>query len=308
MNINYIILAHKNPQQLKTLVEKLSTPHTFFYIHIDRSVAIEPFINELKNQARVYFIKGREQGIWGDIGIVKATLNALQEITKKPDKGYCVLISGQDYPIKSNKQIDSFLQKNYGVNFIDIKTFDEATWPNNGIDRIQYYKFNLSAERGNFILIPSVLSKDFYINWKFNIRIIIHLVKRKKIPLIIIKRRKFPKSMRPYAGSQWWAIPIETAVKILAYLERDKRFLKYNTYSLVPDEFFFHSIIKHFASSDETMKIKPSITYVNWEKAGVPLPVTFTSEDIEELLNQPEEKLIARKFEMNANDKIFDLL
>jgi hypothetical protein len=114
--------------------------------------------------------------------------------------------------------------------------------------------------------------------------------------------------MIPYAGSQWWSIPVETAVKVLLFLEQNKGYLNYNLYSLLPDEFFFQSIIKHLASKEETMIIKPSITYVNWKKAGVPLPVTFTSEDIDELRNQPEEKLIARKFELDASDPILNLL
>lgn len=308
MNINYIVLAHKNPQQLKQLVERLNAPSTYFYVHIDRDVPIQPFLDMLGDQRRVNFLESREKGIWGDIGIVKASINALKEITKTKEFGYCVLISGQDYPIKSNEQIAAFLLKNYGVNFIDTLTFEASEWPNGGIDRIQHYKFNLSAERGNFILLPSILSKEFYLNWKRNVGGLLHLVKHKKASTIIFRRRKFPKSMIPYAGSQWWSIPVETAVKILVFLEQNKAFIDYNQYSLLPDEFFFQSIIKHLASQDETMVIKPSVTYVNWKRLGVSLPVTFTAQDIEELKNQPEEKLLARKFEMDHGDAIYNLL
>jgi hypothetical protein len=308
MNINYIVLAHKNPQQLKQLIEKLSTPSTYFYVHIDKGVEIKPFLDVLGEQQSVHFLESREKGIWGDIGIVKASINALKEIIKTQEPGYCVLISGQDYPIKSNEQIASFLTRNYGVNYIDTLTFDESEWPNNGMDRIEHYKFNLSAERGHFILLPSLLSKDFYKNWKLNFRGLLHLVKHNKASAIIFRSRKFPEYMIPYAGSQWWSLPVETAVKVLLFLEQNKGYLNYNRYSLLPDEFFFQSIIKHLASKEGTMIIKPSITYVNWKKAGVPLPVTFTSEDIEELRNQPEEKLIARKFELDASDPILNLL
>jgi hypothetical protein len=308
MEINYIILAHKNPKQLRQLVEKLSTPSTFFYIHVDRDVEINPFIAELSGQTSVSFLTAREKGIWGDIGIVKATINALKEVTKKPGKGYCVLISGQDYPIKPNEQIASFLNKNYGVNFIDTLSFKQSAWPNDGLDRIEHYKFNLSAARGHFILLPSVLSKDFYKDWNLNIRSVFQLIKHKKIPFVILKKRSFPKSMIPFAGSQWWAVPIETAKKMLFFLEENKSYLHYHTYSLLPDEFFFQSIVKYLASTDENLVIKPSITYVNWKREGVPLPVTFTSEDIQELLQQPDYKLIARKFELDASDGIFDLL
>jgi hypothetical protein len=310
MRINYIVLVHKNSKQLRRLVEKLSAPNAYFYIHVDQNTEIQPFKDALGDQPRIDFLKLREKGTWGDVGIVKASINALKEITKEDEKGYCVLLSGQDYPIKSNVQIDSFLQKNYGTNFIDVSTFDEVGWSGKwaGRNRIQYYKLNISEKRGHYVQLPSLLSKDFYKYWRQSIRSLILLARSKIVPLAITKRRNFPKFMTPYGGSQWWAIPVETTVKILKFLDQNKQFIEYNRYSLLPDEFFFHSIIKHLASTDKTIIIKLSITYVNWKRKGVPLPVTFTSEDIEELRSQPEGKLLARKFDMDVSDEIFDLL
>jgi len=308
MNINYILLVHKNPEQLQQLVTRLQGQNIYFYIHVDQNVDIQPFVKALNEVESAFFLENREKGIWGDIGIVKASINALKEIAKRNEPGYCVLLSGQDYPIKSNQQIYKFLHSNYGKTFIDAITFEESAWPNNGADRIKHYKFNLSPERGHFLTVPSILSREFFKDWRRNFGSIIHLLKRNKLPLLIFKKRSFPKFMKPYAGSQWWAIPTETTAKILLFLVRHKEYIEYNKYSLLPDEFFFQSIIKYLKSTDDNIKLSPSITYANWSRVGVPLPVTFTSTDLEELLNQPEGKLFARKFEMDANDKIIDLL
>ena len=127
MDINYIILAHKNPLQVKRLVEKLNTPDSFFYIHIDGSFKIEPFKMLLSTLKNVFFLEKRENCAWGDIAIVKATITGLEQIIRDQRTGYCILLSGQDYPLKSNDRIQSFFTSNYGINFID--TFSASFAP-----------------------------------------------------------------------------------------------------------------------------------------------------------------------------------
>jgi len=41
MKIAYIILAHKNPDQIKRLVLRLNTEGTSFFIHIDKKAIIK---------------------------------------------------------------------------------------------------------------------------------------------------------------------------------------------------------------------------------------------------------------------------
>ena len=81
---------------------------------------------------------------------------------------------------------------------------------------------------------------------------------------------------------------------------------KYFKYTLIPDEFFFQSIV--LKSCNNTFKIGDSLTYVNWKKAGRKLPVTFEFEDFEELNGVAENKLFARKFDIEIDSKILDLI
>lgn len=90
MQKNYIILCHKNPLQLKRLIDKLNNSSSSFYIHIDKKVEISDFINVISNYSNVKFIENRENCIWGDISLVKATLNCIREISLI-EKGYCIL-------------------------------------------------------------------------------------------------------------------------------------------------------------------------------------------------------------------------
>jgi hypothetical protein len=305
MEINYIILAHKNPEQLQRLIERLSAESSYFYIHIDKSVEIDPFLNPVVNFNNVFFIDNdkRENGIWGDFGIVAATLNALKQILNDKRSGYCVLLSGQDYPIKTNDDINLYFKRNIGKDFIDIFPLPSKYW---SIDRITKYKFNLSGKKEDFVQIGSILESDFFTKKTF--KKIYRLIKVGRFDFIfkIFKKRKYPNYIRPYGGSQWWVLTVSTVDKIIAFTTNHPDYVKYHTYSLLPDEMFFQSIVMYLMEKKNDIIIMPFLSYANWEKKNCDLPVTFTSADFEELSSQPNSKLFASKFDISNDEEILD--
>lgn len=303
MQINYIILAHRYPKQLRRLIQKLTTPEAFFYVHIDKNTSIDLFAKELADLPNISFVGDRKQGIWGDIGIVNATMNALKQIVRDKKDGYCVLLSGQDYPIKSNDDIKFYFASNLGNEFIDIVPLPTKHL---SIDRIEKYKFNLSSRKEDFIQIGSILEADFFT--KETLKKIYRLIRvgRYDFILKVLKRRKYPNYIKPYGGSQWWALTTQTAEKIIQFVDEYPDFVKYHTYSLIPDEMFFQSIIMYLIEENNKIKIMPFLTYVNWEKKNCDLPVTFSTADFEELISQSDYKLFARKFDSNISEVILD--
>ena len=304
LNKNYIILAHKNPLQLTKLIEKLNDENCFFYIHLDKNTEAIPFKKALKHKKNVYFTTIREEGTWCDIGIVKGTLNSLQQIINDKREGYCILISGQDYPIKSNKQIDAFLDKNFGIDFIESFEIPNTIWFEKGLNRINFHKFNLSKKRGHFITCPTPFDKQFYKfqTIKNNIKLIInckfyYLYKQLTV-------RKHPNYIRPYGGSQWWALSMETVKKINLFVLENPDFLKYHQYSLLPDEMFFQTIVNHL-KSENNIKIQDTLTFVDWNRKNAVSAPTFNNNDFELLIHQPENKLFARKFDFEYD---FDII
>jgi hypothetical protein len=307
--INYVILAHKNPAQVNRLIEKLTGDNCYFYIHVDKNVDIEPFKTTLSRKPQVHFVlnEEREYGTWGDFGIVKATINALRTIVRNKKSGYVVLLSGQDYPIKSNGYIKSFLSDNYGTNFINLYRMPYENWrPEGGMERILRYKLNKSHMRGDFTLLPSIWEGSFYDEKVLrNISWLIRHGDYKFFPKII-KKRNFPLYLKPYGGEQWWALPIETITEILAFLDRHEDYVDYHIDTLLPDEIFFHSII--MGLFDKKIGIfNYTLTYMNWTKGNAGSPATFTSKDFEELQLQSY-KLFARKFDIEIDDHILDLI
>lgn len=302
MILNYIILAHKNPTQLERLVDRLNEPWVNFYIHIDKNVNIIPFEIQLERFKNISFLRNdkRHTGIWGDIGIVEATLNAMSLIASKNNEGYCILLTGQDYPLQSNIAIKEYFIKQDGSNFISICQ-TPGSWTQPYKDRIKKYKINKSSNRGHFLLLSSIYDKSFYnleTLGKLNfLRKTGNYTAIKKV----FKKRKFPKHIEPYGGGVYFALTLDTIKKILKFYDEHPDFLEFNSYTLCTDEVFFHSIIMKI-QKEEDLKISPSLTYVNWDRKGVPLPVTFKLDDFKELEHASNEYLWARKFD-TALDK-----
>ena len=306
MHINYIIIAHKNPEQLERLIKRLKESWTSFFVHIDKNVDIIPFEARLAHLNNVIFIKedNRVSTVWGDIGIVDATLNAITEVIKNKQTGFCCLLSGQDYPLKSNNFIYEFLSRHNKTNFIDVFPFPGA-WKKRGWNRINRYKINKSSDRGHFVLLPSMFDRDFY-SLK-TLKDIYSLQSYRGILGKIIKKRKLPGYIQPYGGSQWWSLPMDTIKKVMEFHTKHPDFKKFHEQTLIPDEIFFHSILMKL-NKEEPMSFAPPLTYTNWKRKSVPLPVTFKKEDIEELYTASQEKLFARKFNTEVDHEILDEL
>lgn len=310
MEINYIILAHKGPQQLARMLEKLVAPETYFYIHIDKDVDIYPFRKELRHFRNTFFLTGdqRISAVWADVGIVLATLYCIKQIIADKRKGYCVLISGQDYPIKSAACIDEFFSRHYGTNFIEGHPIPPYDTIEHCSRRINRYKINLSKRREDYLIFPSVYDSEFY--KKKNYQTFRVLAKRKSIGSCLtvlsktLVKRKFPSYIQPYKGSQWWALPMETIHLIDDFLHRHPGYLRYHRYTFAPDEIFFQSII--FSMIDRE-SIHEDITYANWRlnKSG---PLILKEMDLREIIENSSTKLFARKFDVDIDSKILDLI
>ena len=307
MEINYIILAHKNPEQIKRLICNLKGPDANFYLHIDGNTPSKPFIKKFQHFENIHFIKSpiRKKIIWGDISIVYATLGAMKQILKDQRGGYCILLSGQDYPLKQRNYIHSFLEKNNGTHYISIFSIPHPGWEKGGVSRLESYKINKSSQRKHFLLLPSIFEKDFFTFKTFGKLNYLRKSGKWKDLSHVFKKRKFPAYLKPYGGGQWWAFPIETVQKIIEFNSAHPDFLAYHHYTLIPDELFFTSILMHLKVSEE-IPISKSITYVNWERISGPLPVTFQHLDFVELKEASKDHLFARKFDIELDSQILD--
>lgn len=65
MQKNYLVLAHKNPDQLYRMITALNDNVSHFFIHIDAKSPIAPLRNTYKDYLSILLIKGN--AVFGEI-------------------------------------------------------------------------------------------------------------------------------------------------------------------------------------------------------------------------------------------------
>ena len=307
MNINYLILAHKNPMQFHRMVNSLNSKNVNFFVHVDKSSDDNPFKEPFLEATNIFFLPEEKRIVtpWSDISVVKATLLLLKESLKMFDSNtYCVLLSGQDYPIKSNDYIYNFFNSNYGQNFIELSDIKDI-WPI-WQDRFERYNFHLPNKRINRGIYPYQDKRFFNIrNLKNTFYLLKNIGAKTTVKSIFRNKRVHPDYIKPKGGGTWWALPVETIIDILDYLKKHPDFLAYHSYTHVPDETVFQTIVNELRKNDE---IQDTTTYTNWVRENVELPVTFEKEDLHELLEAGKDYLFARKFDVALDTDIMDQL
>lgn len=287
---NYLIQAHQHPQLLRRLISRLDDGFSTFFIHIDRKSAIAPF-QELIQGDHIHFIEKRVDCIWADYSLVVATCNLIEAVIRSHNPGVTLFLSGQDYPVKSNAYINRYLAT-HKQDFISFQNFNLS--PSTALykERLQLFKINLSNKRDDFILLGNPRYMTLH-NWKRIVLLILRgRFKRQFIPYFF--KRRLPYFAAYSTGSNWFAVQYDSLVAMHNYITAHHDTLySFFKYSFAVDEVFFQTLYIHLfgrkAPSD-------NLHYVNWDKKGVSLPLTFLEEDLHYIRALPEDKLFARKF------------
>ena len=300
----YLILAHKNPVQLERQIRSLNDGQSTFYVHVDLKSDIDKFnaVRQIKNTT---LIEDRVDCIWGDFSMVIATINLIQNVLKNHEGGLCVLMSGNDYPIKPRSHINSYLANYENKVFIDMREAN-SLWVNpnefNFKIRKEKYRININSNRGSYLLLKGLNGETLKAFFK-------GIINFEQLYFIVFVKRKLNLDWNFYGGSQWWAMDVSILKRVHDYIQNNQEILfKYFLYTHVPDEFFFHSIIWHLKETGQSIEIEDTLTYVNWKRKNCKLPVTFEKNDISELKSQPSNKLFARKFDIEFDKVILDEL
>lgn len=277
MNICYLVLAHKNPEQLARMVSKLDGKGASFFIHVNQRE--ETFYRQAKERLaampNVYFTERRKIW-WGTYSIVDAILIGMRMIAQS-DVAYdrMVLLSGQDYPIKSNSYIENYFSENFHQNSIEYFSMDAKNKWSNGVG-----------------LYDAKRRTEYW-----------YLTYRSKI-LYLPTKRKLPNGLVPYGGSLWWNLNRECVEYIVGFIENNPKFVDFMKHTFLPDEMFFQTILLN--SPLRATLVNADLRYIDWEKANPTPPATLLKEDFTNLL--ASRALFARKFDMDRDSEILDLI
>jgi hypothetical protein len=292
MKIAYLILAHNNPGHLSRMIAALSHQDCSFFVHIDGKSNIDDFRHI--NGDKVHFIENRLDVYWGEYSMVEAILALIrQALAAVEGNGYLVLLSGSDYPLRSNEYINGFFERMYGTQFISMVEIPDgaADQPLSKINR-----FSPASSRPICRFFARALGR---------------------IGLASRDYRKHLGILRPFVGSTWWALTADACRYILEFVEHNRSICNYFENTFSSDEMLFHTIL---ATSTFSPRVHRSLVYADWSDRG-PHPAMIAeghlvmferSEkfDIENPFGRGE-LLFARKFSENSRaiiDRIDEMI
>lgn len=279
MKSAYLIVAHGSFKLLKRLILQLDHPSNDIFIHIDKKV--ESFNYEEYEQltcySRVVCLRNRVSVIWGHITQPQATLLLLEAAYSTNKYDYYHLLSGIDFPIKSNQYINDFLERYKGKLFVGFQPWDST------ID----FKF------GSYHFIPQNI-QNRYLIMKWLNRLILKTEK-------VFSIKHFKETKQLSKGCNWWSIT-EDVVKML--IENQHEILRRYKYTSCSDEVFVQTFIasnpdllnRVFDFDDE---YHSCLRCIDWKRGN---PYTFKIDDFDMLKASPA--LFARKFSEEQMDII----
>ncbi|HEX9943140.1 MAG TPA: beta-1,6-N-acetylglucosaminyltransferase [Thermoanaerobaculia bacterium] len=290
MRIAFLILAHHQPAHLARLVRILNRDWARIFIHIDRKVDIADFQRLAPEDGNIRFL-GEDQRTkvsWGGFSQVAATLNLLGAALSSGEAftRFC-LLSGSDFPIKGMEHIRAALDTE--KEFIRVDRRIGALDANLHCKNVRYFYFTD---------VP--------------------LLKRSRLSGLM-PRRCYTK-INLYHGAQWWSLTGDCVKYIMDFIRSNRDYVCFHRWTLVPDEIFFHSIVKQspFASNithdfetapsySEYMSLNEhGCTYIDWNAKGVPLPKVLTLDDYDSLMDS--RCLFARKFDERRSSSLLERL
>ena len=271
MKFAYLILAHGSFHLLKELLTTLDSPDNDIYVHMDLKVSQFDEASFLENMrfSKLCFLKNRVDVKWGHISVVEATLNLLTEAVKG-DYDYIHLLSGVDFPIKSNSYIQHFFEENQGKEFVGFsKAHDHDTL----VKRVIWRPFvpGRPGEEPKYLMRVNGLCVLVQ-KWLH-----IHCVS----PLENLR-----------TGSQWFSITKSLAEELV---DQKERILKRYKHVFVPDEMFLQTFLYENKYMDRVYNPDDEFAgccrYIDWDRG---IPYVWQDDDFSELVYSPY--LWARKF------------
>ena len=273
MRIAHLIITYTSPSQTERMIRRMQHPGFDFYIHVDKKMDISShhFLAKIPN---VYLIKDRVNVVWAGYNTIEATLRSVKEIFNTGrNYEYVHLMSGQDYPIKSARDINDFFVANNGKEFLQFEHFDE--WAAESYPRIREYHLTNYDFPGRY-----------YFQWMMN----------KMLPV-----RKSPLPMEYYGSSMFWALTSSCLRYIIELIEKNARFRRFMRFTWGSDEFMFQTLVLN--SSFKNNVVNDNLLFLDRDK-GASHPNILTHSHLNKIMDS--EKLFARKFDLGMDGIIMD--
>ncbi|SFJ35296.1 beta-1,6-N-acetylglucosaminyltransferase [Caulobacter sp. UNC279MFTsu5.1] len=269
--IAYLVLVHRFPEQFKRLFKAIHDPANHYLIHVDKNSGpeleadIRGFLAAYPNAD----VLESKTALWGGYSLVDAELRGMARLLEMGrDWEVFINLSGQDFPLKTQKFIKTFLARRRGQEFI--KASDQQQVRPDTMPRVRKYVFEL----------------------------------RDRIVRTILSRRFLP-GAKPYIGNQWMMVS-RRFCEFVCHDRRADRYKAFYRNTFIADEGFFQTVMMNTA--EHGVVVQDDMRMIDWIPDGdIKLrPRTYGMQDAAALIASPD--LFARKFDAGVDAGILDIL
>ena len=276
----FVVLAHKHPEQVARLAARLA-PHAV-YLHVDAGVpdaTYRAFAGAAP--ANVRLLPRRRTG-WASWGLVAAALTGVGAALAEGAPSHVMLLSGQDYPLRTGPEIGAFFRAHPDTTFLPHWALPSPMWGRfGGMDRLRVPQRPVAGRR---LALP--------------------------VP------RRLPRGIAPYGGSMYWALDAAAARELLDTCRRRPELIRFYRTTWIPDEMFVPTVVMNGPARARVAD--EALTYIRWPEAGGRHPALLDLGELDALLGaahgpngvggQARAKLFARKFDQALAPEILDRL
>lgn len=284
----YLIMAHEDPKLLKNLIEALDDPRNDIYVHIDKKSSCFS-IDEVSgwgHASRVFTVP-QMKVYWGDFSIVKCELKMLDYAHENGPYRYYHMLSGRDFPIKSQDSMHDFFDGETGEFAVAWENM-----PGCGDERDYTYKYRYFWNMKYFDYCRGLYEHDSKV-WKFQFRL-------QDANMSVQRRLNIDRSrwdgIKRYKGEMWFSIT-EDFVEYLLGKKAGKIIRKALRKTHGSDEFLIPTVIEN--SPFKERLAGTCLRLIDWNRG---MPYVFTDDDAEEVIGSGQ--FFVRKI---SSDKSLDL-
>ncbi|NXL88126.1 GCNT7 acetylglucosaminyltransferase, partial [Alectura lathami] len=116
-SLAYIITIHKELEMFVKLLRAIYMPQNIYCIHVDEKspqdykAAVQNIVNCFEN---IFLSSKRESVVYGGFSRLQADINCMRDLVhSKIQWNYVINLCGQDYPIKTNKDIIKYIKSKW---------------------------------------------------------------------------------------------------------------------------------------------------------------------------------------------------
>lgn len=269
--IAYLILVHRYPEQFKRLFKAIHDPDNHYLVHIDKNSGpaleadLRAFLSAYPNAA----ILDGKKALWGGYSLVDAELRGMEKLLEMDAHWeFFINLSGQDFPLATQKRIKTFLAAHRGREFI--KVLDQQAVRPDTMPRVRRYVVEL----------------------------------RDRIIQTIFTRR-FLAGATPYIGNQWMIVS-RAFCQFVCHDPSVDRYKAFYRNTFIADEGFFQTVMMNTAAHGQI--VNDDKRMIDWVPDGdIKLrPRTYLASDAVQLTTSGD--LFARKFDATEDAEILDIL